>query len=139
MSRVRAQGTPGSIAKKAIEINGDGAVLEILFLLVAAHFLFDLALQPETMAAAKDRNNPIHGRTGPGFPAWPYWLIGHAFCHGGAVFLVTNNVALGLAEVVLHALIDFTKCEKRISFHTDQILHLGCKVVYCLVMVFAAG
>ena len=109
-------------------------MLEILFLLVAAHFVFDLALQPETMAAAKNRNNPIHAETGPGFPPWPYWLVGHAFGHGAAVYLVTDSLLLGVAEVVLHTFIDFLKCENKISFHTDQFLHLVCKVLYCLLL-----
>lgn len=104
---------------------------EIFFLLIAAHFLLDLVLQPQAMANGKNRRHGIHLEASNGFPPWPYWMTGHASGHGAAVLLITGQLWLGLVETALHWIIDFTKCEGRINFHTDQALHLVCKFGYC--------
>ncbi len=107
---------------------------EIFFLLIAAHFLLDLVLQPLVMANGKNRHHTIHNEQSHGFPPWPYWMTGHAMGHGAAVLLITANLWLGLVETALHWLIDFTKCEGRINFHADQALHLVCKIGYCYLL-----
>ena len=61
---------------------------------------------------------------------WPYWLSAHALIHGGAVWLITGNMSLGLIEVILHWIIDFAKCEGWTNIHIDQLLHMICKAVY---------
>jgi len=104
--------------------------IETLFLLLAGHALADFVLQPEAMGRGKNRNNIIHSDTQSLFPHWSYWMTGHAMIHGGIVFLVTDNVVLGLVEVLTHWAVDFLKCERFLSLHQDQAIHIALKVVY---------
>ena len=110
----------------------------LLFLkLLLAHVLTDYALQSDSMAERKNR------RMAPAFlpsgasrkPVWPYYLTAHAFLQAGGVALVMNNPWFAVAEFGLHWIIDFAKCESWINFHTDQCLHILCKIAY--VAVFA--
>lgn len=106
----------------------------MFFLLVVSHAVADFVLQNETMVAGKNRNHKIHSLKGENFPAWYYWLPAHGLVHGGLVFLVTNNLYLGLIETALHSLLDFLKCEGKLTFHQDQALHILCKVAYCIFL-----
>jgi len=36
---------------------------------------------------------------------------------------------------VLHAIIDFIKCEKITGYHTDQMLHITCKALYVVLIM----
>lgn len=106
----------------------------IFFQLIVMHAIADFVLQPESMGAGKNRHHDMHNnRAGKNFPPWYYWLMAHALTHGGAVYLVTGSVILGMVETLLHGLIDFTKCEGRINFHQDQALHVVCKAAYCFL------
>jgi hypothetical protein len=67
--------------------------------------------------------------------AWGWWLTAHAACHGLIVALITGVPLLGLAEWVLHWLIDWGKCRKRYNLGVDQGLHLACKVLWVAVLV----
>jgi hypothetical protein len=51
------------------------------------------------------------------------------------VALITGVPLLGLAEWVLHWLIDWGKCRKRYNLGVDQGLHLGCKVLWVVLLV----
>ena len=95
--------------------------------LVAGHAVCDYPLQGDFLARAKNRAMPI-----PGVP-WYQALGSHAIIHGGAVALLTGVPLLGVAEVIAHAAIDDAKCMGRISFNTDQALHIGCKFVWALI------
>ena len=86
------------------------------------------------MGSGKNRHNKIHDNKGMNFPAWYYWLTAHALVHGGAVYLVTGSLVLGIVETLLHWFIDFSKCEGWLNFHQDQALHVGCKVGYCFLI-----
>lgn len=111
-------------------------MVELAFKLLIAHALADFSLQTSAMAKGKARNSK------PDFIEemklvslfWPYWLTAHALIHGGAVWFVTGSMTLGLAEVVLHWLIDFAKCEKWTNIHVDQLLHMICKAGYILYL-----
>ena len=105
--------------------------VEMLFQLLVIHAALDFMLQPDVMASAKSRSSRLHLTAGGGFPPWYYWLGAHALGHGGAVYLVTGNLWLGLIETALHGLIDFSRCECKMSLHQDQALHVLCKVAYC--------
>ena len=109
--------------------------MRFLFLFLVAHAVCDFVLQGEVMGTAKSRKKGLASAHGPGFPPWYYWLGAHAFTHGGAVFLVSGLWQLGAIETVLHAAIDFSKCEGRLSFNMDQGLHLLCKLVYVAVLI----
>jgi hypothetical protein len=100
----------------------DGAFQQLV-LLVMLHFLADFVLQSDRMAQQK-----CPGCSGT--VSWPWWLTAHSACHGLAVMLVTGSAVLGLAETASHALIDTLKCRGRLSFTADQLLHLGCKVLW---------
>jgi hypothetical protein len=100
----------------------------ILFLLLVAHVLCDYPLQGDFLARGKNHKSPL-----PGVP-WYQCLLAHALIQGGAVVIVTGIPLLGIAEVFLHAGIDYGKCAGRYGFNTDQLLHLGCKLVYVAVL-----
>ena len=63
-------------------------------------------------------------------------MSAHALIHCGAVWLISGSVILGLAEFVLHWLIDFAKCEKWIGFSGDQFLHYLCKAAYVALIYY---
>ena len=98
----------------------------LLGLLVMAHFLGDFGLQSDRMAVEKC---PGCDRTLP----WPWWLTAHAAIHGLLVALLTGLPLLGLAEWLLHAVIDLFKCRGRYSLAVDQLLHLLCKLLWVLL------
>ncbi len=92
--------------------------------LVVAHVLCDYPLQGPFLSAAKNRFAPV-----PGFP-WAQALGAHAIIHGGAVWLLTGQWSLGLAEVVAHAIIDDWKCAGRLTVNQDQALHIAFKLLW---------
>lgn len=104
--------------------------MAIFFQLLLGHVMGDYVFQRSIMATSKSRHAEIYKTAGPRFPPWYYWLGAHALVHGGAVYLVTGSLALGLIETALHGVIDFAKCEYWIGVHTDQALHIICKLVY---------
>ena len=105
-----------------------------LFYLIVGHALADFALQSGDMAKGKNRNifvDPLGLPPGQKpMVIWPYWLTSHALIHGGAVSLITGIWWLGLLEFVVHWGIDFAKCENWTGIHTDQALHVVCKLVW---------
>lgn len=121
----------------------------MLFFLLAGHALMDYSLQNDAMAACKCRRttNPLQQAV-----PWYYWLTAHALLHGAAVGVILKwsgaaydlAVVFGLAETILHWLIDLGKCEKLYSIHIDQGLHVLCKVAwwalfYSGFVAFSAG
>ncbi len=96
----------------------------VLWWLLVGHAVADFALQIDSMARGKNRHRK------PEQTVWPYWLTSHALIHGGAVALATGVPALGALEAVSHWLIDFGKCENWYGIHTDQALHVWCKVAW---------
>lgn len=110
----------------------------LLFLLLCGHFLADFSLQTEWIATNKNRH--VRLRFPPEQRAhmqviWPWLLTSHAAIHGLMVYLVTHKLSLSLAEVAVHWIVDFGKCEKWFDFHTDQILHIAAKVLWAALMV----
>lgn len=104
--------------------------IETLFMLLVGHALADFVLQPEAMGRGKNRNNEIHSGDQSMFPHWSYWMTGHSLIHGGIVFLVTGNILLGLIESLAHWVVDFLKCEGRLTMHQDQAIHVMFKVLF---------
>lgn len=97
----------------------------ILLMLLAAHWVADYPLQGDFLAKAKQQG-----------PLRLYHLIAHSGIHAGAVALVTGNLWFGLVEWVLHTIIDEAKVKGKTSFAVDQLLHIGCKVVYAAFLSF---
>ena len=100
----------------------------LLFVLLAAHALADFPLQNTFLAEGKNRHTEI-GRIW-----WPYALTAHALIHGGFVTVLTGSVVLGLAEMSIHWLTDWMKCDGRISVHVDQAIHIACKLLWFLLV-----
>ncbi|MBX2861204.1 MAG: DUF3307 domain-containing protein [Vampirovibrio sp.] len=109
--------------------------METLFLLLAGHALGDFVLQSDSMAKGKGRPKGNATALGPYQPTWHYWLTAHSFIHGGIVYLITQDLTFGLAETLLHWLIDFMKCESRYNIHVDQALHIGCKLIWAALLI----
>ena len=106
-----------------------------LFALLIGHGVGDFALQSGDMARGKNRHRTLEN-VPPGQALevmWPYWLTSHALIHAGAVWIVTGHAGLAALEFLLHWIIDFAKCENWTGIHTDQALHVACKVAYVLV------
>lgn len=114
-------------------------MITLIFKLLAGHALADYALQTDWVAKNKNRHaipvgyNPeLHG---PMQTVWPYVLSSHALIHGLMVYAATGSVVLAYAETVAHWLIDFGKCEKWYGIHTDQALHVACKVMWIAIAI----
>lgn len=110
-------------------------MIKLFIKLLCVHALSDFSLQNDAMTKFKNRLNweKVQGskRT-----IWLYWLVSHSLIHGLGVALVTGVWWLGVLETVAHSLIDFGKCEKRYGFHTDQALHVICKITWLAVLNF---
>jgi len=97
----------------------------MVFFLIAGHALADYPLQSEFMAIGKGSREKPHN----GVP-WYYCLGAHCLVHGLVVALMTGYVFLGIAETVAHWFIDDAKCRKWTGIHTDQALHIACKLLW---------
>lgn len=104
--------------------------LFFLFYLLAAHALADYSLQTEYIARAK---SPSYIRQSEGEPHWWMVLGAHALIHGGLVGVVTGMWVLGVAETIAHAYTDYLKDRGRIGIFTDQVVHVGCKVLWAVI------
>jgi len=103
---------------------------QLFFCLVIGHFVMDFPLQGDAVAAQK---SPLPGARNEALAKavpWPYWMTAHALMHGGTVMLVTGSLLLGVLETALHWVTDLAKCYRKIGIHTDQAIHLGCKVAW---------
>jgi len=99
------------------------------------HAIMDYWAQSDSLAKMKNRNRDSSSFIPPGQKpqkVWPYALTAHALMHGSAVWYITGNAWLGIAETVAHWIIDFGKCENWYGIHQDQAMHIICKILYCL-------
>ena len=108
------------------------AGLQILFALLIAHALFDYPLQGDFLSRNKNRhykdeNNNVKG-------LWIHCLTSHSILHAGSVWLITGSFVIGIMEFALHWVIDFLKCEAITNFHTDQFLHVLCRILYVIIL-----
>lgn len=97
--------------------------------MVIAHALCDFPLQGQFLSQAKNHRSPL-----PGID-WLIALAAHAAIQAGAVWYITGMPVLGLIEFAFHMAIDYAKCEGVTTFRVDQMLHVGCKLVYVLWIV----
>lgn len=110
----------------------------VFFALVIGHAIADFPLQGPFLAAAKNRHIRMPDPEGEPFPPnlWVYALTAHSLIHAAPVWLVTGSAVFALAEVVLHWLIDWAKCEGWTRFAHDQFLHVACKLIYAVLLFF---
>lgn len=106
-------------------------MFEIFALMVVAHALADYPLQGDFLSKAKNHTAPIAGV--PFYQA----LAAHSAIHAGFVGIITGSIWLGLAEFIIHTATDYAKCDGRISYNTDQAIHIGCKIVWAAIAVAA--
>lgn len=116
-----------------------GTVQGVVFIFLAlaiGHAIMDFPLQGKFLSEAKDRHADVSGYFGGDAPAgvWIHALTAHSLIHAGAVWVITGSAILGVIELVLHWLIDYAKCEGWTGFHTDQILHYICKLIYAMMI-----
>ncbi len=104
------------------------SALDMFALMIVGHAIADYPLQGDFLSKAKNRFAPLAG------VPWYQALGAHSIIHGGFVFAITGSLALGVAETAVHFLIDDTKCRGRISYNTDQFLHIACKAVWALAV-----
>jgi hypothetical protein len=66
---------------------------------------------------------------------WGWWLTSHAAIHGFLVGAITQSPLLGVAEWILHLLIDFGKCRRLWSLSFDQALHIVTKLLWAWLAI----
>jgi len=106
-----------------------GWPISVFLNLVFAHFLCDFALQNDKMAVEKCPGRDV---TLP----WYWWLTAHSATHGLAVSLITGIPFLGVLELLLHFLLDYSKCRFRLSLALDQAGHIFCKFLWASSLVW---
>jgi hypothetical protein len=100
---------------------------------VVMHALGDFPLQGDYIAKQKSR------RHADSFSVWIVALSAHSVIHAGGVWLVSGSLAFGVAELFAHGVIDVAKGEGKFGLIPDQLLHLSCKVVYAVMLVYGWG
>lgn len=99
------------------------------FQLCIGHAVADFWAQSEEMRRGKGWPNAVISNPG-GVLVWPYALTAHCLIHAGAVWVITNNPYLALAEFCCHWMIDYGKCSSWYGVHADQGMHIGCKAIW---------
>jgi len=115
-------------------------ILTNLFLLIAVHALTDFsALQGSEMVKWKSPlNKPKDSdikRYQQFIPFWIHWMTAHSFINALGVYVVTRNIYLSLMEIIIHWIIDYSKCKGWIKLDTDQGLHLLSKLLYVRILI----
>lgn len=102
--------------------------MTLFFYLIFGHALADYPLQGDFLASAKNHTAPVSG------VAWEHALFFHALIHAGIVAMFTGSVAVAVAELIAHMVIDYQKCAGRLTFQQDQYLHIFCKFVWAYLL-----
>lgn len=102
--------------------------ISLFMMLMVGHAVADYALQNDFMASAKNHTTEL------GKVYWKWVLPSHGLIHAGFVYLFAGSLVLAIAEFVIHSITDYLKCDSRISFNTDQWIHVGCKVLWVVLI-----
>lgn len=105
--------------------------MQLFLALLVGHAVADFPLQGEYLAIGKNRRLLIE-MADPKLPShiWVICMSAHCLIHAGAVWMITGVVWFGLVELVLHWILDYSKCEEKISYASDQLGHVICKGGY---------
>lgn len=118
-------------------VSGIASAAALFFALLIGHAFADFPLQGDFLSRGKNRHNPppplADGKKSPE-NLWVYLMSAHCLIHAGFVWVITGSAILGLAEFVLHWIIDVMKCEGSTSFATDQWLHIATKAIFVAVI-----
>ena len=114
-------------------IVSSGHFLPTLAWLLIGHALCDYPLQGDFIGKFKSPRVPSPVKE----TIWPYLLTAHSLIHAGAVWLITGSPFAGIEEFVTHWQIDLGKSLGYFGFHTDQVLHVACKVLWALALWYA--
>jgi Protein of unknown function (DUF3307) len=115
---------------------GDFALCAKLFFAMAiGHALADYPLQGSFLATGKSRHHTMSRDAEQEKGLWVHCLLAHSLIHAGMVWAITGCAILGFIEFVLHAILDFLKCESITNLNVDQAAHLGCKAAYIIAIV----
>jgi hypothetical protein len=126
-------------ATKMIEAGGFEGVFLLSLAMIMGHMLADYPLQGEFLAVGKNRHSDpgvFFGGKGAPQGLWIHALTAHCLIHAGIVWLITGSYWLALIELVLHWITDFIRCENWIGYHTDQAIHIACKIAYACLLVY---
>jgi len=133
-----------------------------LILLLAGHMLCDYPLQGDFLAVGKNRNigtcfcgkriSRVKSSLGdywadgpevckdnhwhkpiPAAIQWWHCLTAHALIQAGMVYLITGSVWFFVAELAIHWITDFGKCEKWFGINVDQGIHAACKIAWAIL------
>lgn len=96
-----------------------------ILLLFAGHAFFDYSGQGPFLAEAKNHKTNPRG--------WIKALMAHTLMHAGMVYVITGSLWFALAELVIHSVTDYAKCDGRISSNVDQAIHYACKVLWAVL------
>jgi hypothetical protein len=109
-------------------------MIDLLFKLIIGHAFADFAFQSDVMAKGKNKNNKTIPPIGQKyFPCWTYWLTAHALVNCGVIYLITNNAGLALIEFISHWIIDYNKCDNKLTVHQDQALHFMTLLIIAIL------
>lgn len=108
-------------------------VATLILALFAGHALCDYPLQSDFVAKGKNPNTAFLGMD------WRWIMAAHCLIHAGAVLLITGSLRMALAEYVIHCITDYSKCEGKIGFNTDQAIHYGCKILWAVLVVYGGA
>lgn len=109
-------------------------MVEILFLMIFAHFLADYPLQGTWIATTKSHKNPHPS----GYP-WYHSLFAHSTIHGGFVGIITGSIILGVFETIIHFIIDYGKNNECYGVNVDQFLHILCKIIWFAILLLTTS
>lgn len=95
----------------------------LFFQLLIAHAVCDYPLQGDFIAKFKNPtvSSPVKETI------WWHLMSAHCAINAGAVWWLTGNPWLGLAEFLAHFATDLAKCCNIIGYHGDQLNHVLCK------------
>ncbi|MFQ6537736.1 DUF3307 domain-containing protein [Aphanothece stagnina] len=102
--------------------------LNLFLMLCMGHFVADFGLQSDRMATEKCPGRDV-------VLGWPWWLVSHAAIHGFFVAWITGIPLVGVAEWLVHILIDYAKCRHLFRISVDQALHILFKLIWTLVIL----
>lgn len=102
--------------------------LELAFMLFVGHFLGDFALQSEYMSTHK---SPEVSKD------WYIVMTAHCAIHSMIVFVLTGQISFAIFEFVAHFAIDYEKSKGRISYLTDQFVHVLTKAVIFVGLIYS--